>query len=671
MKKKLLTKLLLIALLSPYVLLAQTPQKPKPATKITALKNKLILAELPFKDTTSFTNAERGFIATTPNLIIKKPDGNTAWNMQQYNFINSPIAPNTVNPSLWRQERLNNKYGLFEVVKNGIYQIRGYDMSNMTIIEGNTGLIIIDPLVSEETARAGLELYYNKRYQRPQAPQKPVKAVIFTHSHVDHYGGILGVTTDKDVKDGTVKIYAPQSFLEEAVSENVYAGTAMSRRAQYMYGIFLKKDTTGQVGVGLGKGSSTGNVGLIAPPDSTIISHTGERRVIDGLEFVFQMAPHTEAPAEMLFYIPKFNALCSAEDATQVLHNLYTLRGAQVRSSQSWWQAINETINLFGDSLNVVFASHHWPTWGKDSCVTFLKNQRDLYKYLHDQVLNLANKGYTMIEIGEMMKLPESLSKNWYNRGYYGSVNHDSKAVYQYYLGFYSGNPADLFQLPPRDAAIRNIKYMGGPKAVIAKAREDFKIGEYRWVAQVMNQVVFADSSNQEAKNLEADALEQLGYQTENATWRNNFLMGAYELRNGVNKSITGSTISPATLKAMTIDMLYDLMGIQLDAAKANNKNYTFTMNFTDTKQVYSLFLSNSVFTYQEVKDYIKPLKNPDATISLSRATFDMIFIRGKDFDYAKAFSDGTIVISGDATKVKDFLGMQEHFPLMFNIVTP
>jgi alkyl sulfatase BDS1-like metallo-beta-lactamase superfamily hydrolase len=276
-----------------------------------------------------------------------------------------------------------------------------------------------------------------------------------------------------------------------------------------------------------------------------------------------------------------------------------------------------------------------------------------------------------MIEIGEMMKLPESLSKNWYNRGYYGSVNHDSKAVYQYYLGFYSGNPADLFQLPPRDAAIRNIKYMGGPSAVIGKAREDFKRGEYRWVAQVMNQVVFADSSNQDAKNLEADALEQLGYQTENATWRNNFLMGAYELRNGVNKAITGSTISPATLKAMTIDMLYDLMGIQLDAQKANNKNYTFTMNFTDTKQVYSLFLSNSVFTYQEVKDYIKPIKNPDATISLSRGTFDMIFIRGKDFDYNKAFSDGSIVITGDTAKVKDFLSMQEHFPLMFNIVTP
>jgi alkyl sulfatase BDS1-like metallo-beta-lactamase superfamily hydrolase len=670
MKTFFLKALLFIALISPYVLWAQTPQKPKPASTITALKNKKVLKELPFNDTTSFTNAERGFIANTPNLIIKKTDGNVVWDMQQYNFINTPTAPNTVNPSLWRQERLNNKYGLFEVVKNGIYQIRGYDMSNMTIIEGNSGIIIIDPLVSTETAHAGLTLYYANR------PKKAVKAVIYTHSHIDHYGGVLGVTDENSVKSGKVKVYAPQSFLEEAVSENVYAGTAMSRRAQYMYGIFLPKKEQGQVGVGLGKGSSTGNVGLIAPSDSsTIITYTKEVKMIDGLTFIFQMAPHTEAPAEMLFYIQDYKALCSAEDATQVLHNLYTLRGAQVRSSQSWWQTLNETINLFGDNTEVVFASHHWPTWGQDSVRTFLQNQRDLYKYLHDQVLNLANKGYTMIEIGEMIKLPKSLDGHWYNRGYYGSVNHDAKAVYQYYLGFYSGNPADLYQLPPRQAAINNIRYMGGAKAVIAKAQKDFQLGEYRWVAQVMNQVVFADSSNQEAKNLEADALEQLGYQTENATWRNNFLMGAYELRNGVNKNITGSTISPETLKAMTVDMLLDLMGIQLDVQKAAGKDYTFNLVITDStkksQERYSLYLKNSVLIYENLKEGVERVKHPTATILMNRNVLNQMFIEGKNFNYLKPLENKSLVIIGSVKDAKAFLDMQEHFPLMFNIVTP
>ncbi len=659
--------LLFVTLLMTNAVVAQqTKEQSKPPTPQTIKKNKEVLTQLPFGDTTSFKNAEKGFIATTPNLNITKPDGSPVWNMAQYDFINSPTAPLSVNPSLWRQERLNNKYGLYKVV-DGIYQVRGYDMSNMTIIEGKTGVILVDPLVSAETAKAALDLYYANR------PKTPIKAIINTHSHVDHYGGIFGVTTPEDVNSGKVLLYVPQDFLEEAVSENVYAGNAMSRRAQYMYGIFLAKSSKGQVGVGLGKGSSTGNVGIMnAISDTTIIKNTGEKHTIDGLEFVFQMAPHTEAPAEMLFYIPQYKALCSAEDATQVLHNLYTLRGAQVRSSQSWWQAVNETLNLFGNDLEVVFASHHWPTWGKAEVNKFLKSQRDLYKYLHDQVLNLANKGYTMIEIGEKMKLPASLDQQWYNRGYYGSVNHDSKAVYQYYLGFYSGNPADLYQLTPRDAAIKNVEYMGGPAAIITRAKKDFKKGNYRWVAQVMNQVVYADSSNTAARNLEADALEQLGYQTENATWRNNFLMGAYELRNGVRKNLKSSTVSPATIAGMTVDMLFDLMGIQLNAAKADGKNYTFNYVINDgnlsTPDNYILYLTNSVLIYEDSKQ----APAPDATITMNRSTWNDILV-GKTTFEAEIKSGKVIVSNGPKGEAAflDMLSMQESFPLMFNIVTP
>ncbi|MFN3850638.1 MAG: alkyl/aryl-sulfatase [Spirosomataceae bacterium] len=665
MKTNILQALLICLLSFPAFVVAQ--KNPKPPSPQTIIKNKEVLNQLPFSDTMSFVNARRGFIATTPDLNITRPDGMPVWNMAQYNFMNTPTAPYTVNPSLWRQERLNNMYGLFKVV-DGIYQVRGYDMSNMTIIEGNTGLILVDPLVSEETARAALKLYHDNVDSK-----REVRAIINTHSHVDHYGGIFGVTTRSNIESGKVLLYVPQNFLEEAVSENVYAGNAMSRRAQYMYGIFLKKDSKGQVGVGLGKGSSTGNVGIMdAANDSTIIKNTGEVHKIDGLDFVFQMAPHTEAPAEMLFYIPKYKALCSAEDATHVLHNLYTLRGAQVRSSQSWWQAVNETINLFGDSLQVVFASHHWPTWGNQASNRFLKNQRDLYKYLHDQVLNLANKGYTMIEIGEMMKLPKSLDQEWYNRGYYGSVNHDSKAVYQYYLGFYTGNPADLYQLTPRDAAIKFVEYMGGPAAVIEKAKKDFVKGHYRWVAQVMNQVVYADSSNMQARYLEADALEQLGYQTENATWRNNFLMGAYELRNGVNKKLKSSTVSPATIAGMTVDMLFDLMGIQLNATKADGKNYTFNYVVDDqnpeTPDNYILYLTNSVLIYEDNKQ----AKSPDATITMKRTTWNDILV-GKT-TFVKEIDNGNVKISNGSAgvaKFLDLLNMQETFDLMFNIVTP
>jgi alkyl sulfatase BDS1-like metallo-beta-lactamase superfamily hydrolase len=383
----------------------------KEPTLFTTQMNASVVNQLPFSDKQDFTSAARGFIGTNENLALKSPtDGHVIWDLSLYRFIKGAISPASVNPSLWRQATLNMNNGLFKVTDR-IYQVRGYDLSNMDIIEGETGLIIVDPLISVQTAKAALALYYQYR------PQKPVIAVIYTHSHADHYGGVKGVVTEEEVKSGKVKIYAPKGFLEEAISENVYAGNAMSRRALYMYGGLLPRGERGQVDAGLGKNTSLGDLTLIPPTDE--ISKTNETKVIDGIQIVFQMAPHTEAPAEMLMYFPQFKALCAAEDATHNLHNLYTLRGAQVRDAAAWWKTLNETIELFGFKTEVVFAQHQWPMWGNSAIIEFLESQRDLYKYIHDQSLRLLNQGYTMTEIGNMLKLPPSLANKWYNRGYY------------------------------------------------------------------------------------------------------------------------------------------------------------------------------------------------------------------------------------------------------------
>lgn len=505
-------RMFLFAFLSVFALSLRVEAQvaPKDATDITKQVNAAVLNHLPFADKTDLENANSGFIATLPDVTIKNEKGQVVWTLDPYKFLEGAEAPATVNPSLWRQAQLNMTNGLFKVTDR-IYQIRGFDLSVMSIIEGDTGIIIVDPLTSTETAKAGLDLYYQHR------PKKPVVAVMYTHSHIDHYGGVRGVISEEDVNSGKVKILAPEGFLEEAVSENVYAGNAMSRRALYMYGALLPRGVNGQVDGGLGKTASIGTVTLIPPTD--IIKTTGEKRVVDGVEMEFQMAPGTEAPAEMLTYFPQFKALLAAEDATHTLHNLYTLRGAQVRDASKWWKALNEAIERYGAGTEVVFASHHWPTWGNENVIPYLESQRDLYKYIHDQSLRLLNSGYTMTEVAEIMTLPESLSQKWFNRDYYGSVNHDSKAVYQRYLGWYDSNPANLHALPPDEASKKYVEYMGGPAAVTEKAKKSFAEGDYRWVAMVMNNVVFADPTNKEARDLQADALEQLGYQTEDATW--------------------------------------------------------------------------------------------------------------------------------------------------------
>lgn len=628
----------------------------KPATEETKQANAAVLQKLPFTDKTDFENANKGFIAALSDMNIKNADGDVIWSLDQYKFLEDENAPDTVNPSLWRVARLNMTNGLFKVTDR-IYQIRGFDLSNMSIIEGDTGLIIVDPLISTEVAKAGLDLYYQHR------PKKPVVAVMYTHSHVDHYGGVRGVVDEADVNSGKVKILAPDGFLEEAVSENVFAGNAMSRRALYMYGALLPKGVDGQLDGGLGKTTSVGTVTLIPPTDT--IKTTGEKMTVDGIEMEFQMAPGTEAPAEMLTYFPQFKALLTAEDATHTLHNLYTLRGAQVRDASKWWKALNETIEMFGPRTEVVFASHHWPTWGNDNIIPYLKSQRDLYKYIHDQSLRLLNSGYTMTEVAEMMSLPESLDQKWYNRGYYGTVNHDSKAVYQRYLGWYDSNPATLWALPPEEASKKYVEFMGGPAAVMEKAKESFAAGDYRWTAMVVNHVVFADPNNKEARDLQADALEQLGYQAESGPWRNEYLMGAYELRNGVPDIAGAQTASPDTIRAMSMEMLLDYMGMRIDGPKAAGKKIGINWVLPDTNQKYAVELENSVLIYSDGTQ----LPNPDATLTLSRASMDNIMLGQTTM--AKEIENGNATVDGSQEKLNELLSLIVTFPPLFNIVTP
>lgn len=618
-----------------------------------------ILEQLPFADKQDFEDARRGFIAPLPKGgVIRNREGKPVWDLSGFAFIQpDAAAPATVNPSLWRQSQLLMHAGLFQVTDR-IYQVRGADASNITFIEGDTGLIVVDPLISTETARAALNLYYQNR------PQKPVVAVIHTHSHVDHYGGVKGVVSEDDVKAGKVKIIAPQGFLKAALDENVMVGTAMSRRAGYMYGVFLPPEPKGKVTMGLGVTVSTGTITLIPPTD--LITKTGQEMTIDGLNFVFQMAPDSEAPAEMHFYLPQLKVLCPAENCCHNLHNVYTLRGAKIRDALAWSKYLNEALERWGDKSEVMLNVHHWPVWGRERVVDRLKKQRDMYRYLHDQTLRLANQGYTMLEIGEMIQLPETLAKEWYARGYYGTVNHNVKAIYVKYLGWFDGNPANLHPLPPVEASKHYVEFMGGAEAVIQKARKDYDQGEYRWVAQVMNHVVFADPENAGARELQAKALEQMGYQAESGPWRNFYLTGAQELRRGVVKWEAGTTASPDTIQAMPLDLFFDFLGLSLDGTKAQGKTITINWNFTDIKEQYVLALENAALNHTANKQ----AKEADATVTLTRAALNEVILLGMARLDAKIAS-GDIQVEGKQEKLAELWSMMDKFEPWFNIVTP
>ena len=631
----------------------------KPAEPKVAAANAAVLKELPFENRQDFEDAKRGFIASLPDATIKGANDRTVWSVKDYEFLKNETAPDTVNPSLWRQAQLNLEHGLFKVV-DGIYQIRGFDISNMTLIEGDTGVIVIDPLTAGEVAKAGIELYFAHR------GKKPVVAVIYTHTHTDHWGGVKGVISEADVAAG-VPVIAPDKFMEFAVSENVIAGNAMLRRAHYQFGPLLPKGERGQVDAGLGKTVCAGSVALIAPTD--LITHTGETRTIDGVEIVFQMAPGSEAPAEFHMYYPRFKTLNMAENCTHNFHNLLPFRGSEVRDAKAWGKYINEAIELFGDKSDVLIGQHHWPVWGRDRIRHFMTKQRDLYTYVHDQTLRLLNHGYTAAEIAEQLELPPSLSHEWANRGYYGTVRHNCKAIYQKYLGWFDANPANLDPLPPVPAARKYVEYMGGADKVIERARADFKAGDYRWVAEAMKHVVFADTDNLEARALGADAFEQLGYISEAATWRNAYLFGAHELRHGMPKMPSRTPVSPGTVKALTIDMVFDLMGVRLNGPKAEGKRIVINWNFTDPQggaaQPYVLNLENAALTYVAGKQ----AANADVSFTLARATLDAITLKQTTFQ--EAVAAGKIQFTGNPSSLAELYGLLDEFQRMFEIVEP
>jgi alkyl sulfatase BDS1-like metallo-beta-lactamase superfamily hydrolase len=638
--------------------LAEESDPRKNATAATKAANQSLLDTLPFADKSDFESARRGFVAAVPDAIIKGQRGNVIWDPKKYSFIKEGApAPATVNPSLWRQAQLINLSGLFKIADK-IYQIRNLDLSNMTIIEGKEGITVVDPLVSEETAKVGLDLYFANSGGR-----KPVKAVIYTHSHVDHYGGVRGVVDEADVTSGKVKIFAPEGFLEAAVAENVMAGNAMSRRASYMYGNLLPPDAKGQIGAGLGTTTSAGTVTLILPTD--IIRKTGEKRVIDGLTYEFLLAPGSEAPAEMLWYIEELKAIAAAEDCTHTLHNTYSLRGAKIREPLPWSKYLNKALTMWGDKAEVMFAQHHWPTFGNADIVKLLKSQRDLYRFINDETLRLANQGKTGVEIAEEFKLPPRLANVWANRGYYGSVNHNVKATYVLYLGWFDGNPATLHELPPVESSKKYVDFMGGADAVLEKARQSYEKGDYRWVAQVVNHVVFADPTNRKAKDLQADALEQLGYQAESGPWRNFYLSGAKELREGVKKLPTPDTASPDTIRAMTLEMFFDYLSVRLDRPKAGEAQFMLNFDFGDTGGKYLVELENGVLTHTADRSSDKA----DATITLSRPTLDKIMLKETTLDQALDARD--VKIAGNKDRLTELVSYLDTFDFWFDIVTP
>ena len=624
-------------------------QQTKPAEPDVAAANRVVQSQLPFSDRQDFEDATRGFIATTPD----------PHNSDRYAFLKHE-APPTVNPSLWRQAQLGAINGLFKVTDD-VYQVRGFSDANMTIVEGTTGLIVIDTLTTPGAAHEALDLYFAHR------PRKPVLAVIYSHSHGDHYGGASGVVSQADVTAGKTKVIAPVGFMEALVGEAVVGANAKARRMQYQFGMSLPVGERGYVDYGLGKNHSRGASGfgpIIAPND--IIEQPIETRTIDGVPFTFQLALDSEAPSEMFIYLPQSHVLDVAEDATHSLHNLLPFRGTLVRDANRWSQYLNAALEQFGADAQVLIAQHTWPAWGNERVRARLANHRDLYKYVHDQTIRMMNQGMGPTEIAEALTMPSGLENDWSARGYYGTISHDSKAVYQRYIGWYDGNPATLNRLPRVEEAKKYLEYMGGPAAVIARAREDFKAGRYRWVAQVMDQVVFAEPSNKEARNLAADAFEQLGYLAESATWRNAYLLGAQELRSGVRgavRSVPG--VNPEALHAMPIAVVFDYLGTRIDGPRAGTANIVINWRFTDTRESLASTLEHGALT--SITGKTAP--NAQTTVTTTRPVFESVILERRTL--ADAMEHGEITIIGDAKAVSDLLALLLDFEGGFAVVEP
>jgi alkyl sulfatase BDS1-like metallo-beta-lactamase superfamily hydrolase len=607
--------------------------------------NAALLDALPFGDRQDLDDATRGLIGRLEPCVIRAADGRVVWDNDSYGFLDGP-APDTANPSLWRQSQLNAIQGLFEVVP-GIYQVRGLDLSNITFVEGDTGVLVIDPLISVETAAAALALYREHRGDRP------VVGVVYTHSHADHFGGVRGVTTQEDVDAGRCPVLAPDGFMEHAVAENLYAGGAMTRRAGYMYGAALERGPRGQIGAGLGQTTSVGTLSLIAPTDT--VTATGETRDIDGIRFELQLTPGTEAPAEMNLFFPDHAALCMAENATHVLHNILTIRGAVVRDARMWSRYLTESIDRYGAQTDVVFASHHWPTWGRERAMVYLGQQRDLYAYLHDQTLRLLNKGLVGTEIAEVITLPPALDQAWHARGYYGSVSHNIKAIYQRYMGWYDGNPAHLWGHPPVEAGQRYVAAIGGADRVVEVARAAVAEGDLRWAAELLNHLVFAEPGHTAGVALLADVHEQLGFGSENGTWRSAYLAAAAELRHGS----FGTPISAQSgdlLAALSPEQVFDAIAVRVDGPKAWDLALSIGVELTDSGETWRLELRNGVLIHHRA-----PVDAADLVLRLPARALPAILVGRMD----------GIDLAGDPTVLQRLQGVLDAPDPDFEIVRP
>lgn len=631
-------------------------ETPKDASAPVLAQHAATLKALPFSDTRDFDEAARGFLGTLDHARIANAQGRVVWSLEPYGFLSEAEAPPTVDPSLWRQSRLNMNHGLFEVVP-GVYQVRGLDIANMTLIEGDSGVIVVDTLTSIEGARAAMALYFQHRGQRP------VAAVIFTHTHTDHWGGARGVLDEEALAGGKVPVIAPNLFMEHAVSENIIAGPAMLRRAQYQFGPLLAKGPRGQIDCGLGKSMATGSVSLLRPTD--LIMATGDRRTIDGVEFEFQMAPNSEAPAEMHFFIPRYKLLNLAENCTHNFHNLLPFRGADVRDALAWSKYLGEALQMWGGKADAMCGQHHWPVWGQERIDTMIRQQRDLYKFAHDQTIRLMNHGLTATEIAETIKLPASLDGAWHARGYYGHIRHNVKAIYQKYLGWYDANPVNLDPLPPVAVGKKYVEYMGGAEAILARAAKDFANGEFRFIAQALSHLVFADPDNQAARALLADTLEQLGYAAESATWRNAYLFGAQELRHGMPKVPARAAMARETLAALRTEQLWDVLGIRLNGPKAEGKHIVINWSFTDTGETFVLTLENCALTYVAGAQ----AATADAGFTLPRGTLDEVIAKLTTFQ--DAVGNGAIKFTGNPMRLGELMALMDDFPRMFEIVEP
>lgn len=630
-------------------------EKGKLPSKYTIAKQNSLRQTLPFEDKRDFEEAKRGFIAAPAYKQIMAEAGHVAWDMGSYEFLLKDIKYDSIHPSLQRQAVLNMAYGLFEVLPDKIYQIRGYDLANITFIKGDTGWIIFDPLTAKETAAAAL------KFINEQLGERPVIAVVYSHSHADHFGGVRGVVNEADVKSGKVKIIAPVGFMDHAVSENVYAGNAMTRRMFYQYGVLLERSPYGHIDQAIGKSTAAGNLGLIPP--SVVVEKDFEEMTIDGVKMVFQNTPDTEAPAEMNTWFPEMKAFWAAENITGTVHNIYTLRGALVRDALNWSKGINESLYRFGMQADVMFAAHSWPRWGNDRIQEIMRTQRDIYANLNNEVLHLANQGVTINEIHNVYQPPKSLQNQWAAHSYHGSEEHNSRAVINRYLGYWDANPATLIPLSPSDSAPLYVEMMGGAEKIITKGKSLYEQGKYRYAQEILNKLVYAEPQNQVAKDLLADVFEQIGYQKESPSVRNSFLAAALELRSGIPSGASPKTAGPDMIRAMTTDLWLDFLAIRMDSKKAEGLDFVINFETPDNGEQYVVELSNATLTN------IKGMKaeNPDLSISINRSDLEKVMMGLVTFD--EQITAGKAQLLGDPKPYDQLKNMLVQFSMDFEML--